>query len=203
MITIDQKTAQVIDELFISLQSICPAFKQAWPTQFEIDEAKYHWVQAFRDCGLNEMEKIHIGIRNFRRLKKSFVPTPGEFIDLCKPLASDYGLKDTETAFKEACEQSHPTASKIFSHSTIKLARDLTGTFFLCTRPRSQSFPVFEKNYDQCVDMFLKNRNLNQIEVDSAIKRQELKEPETINRFRHLRSHKSAIEVMREMLKGN
>ncbi len=194
------KDYRIVNKLFVTFQSIFPAFKQAWPSEFEFETAKREWIKAFKQVNLTDVNLIKIGVERFRLLPCPFVPSPGQFIAMCNPNAEDYGLKSPNLAFLEACEQSHPSASKIFSHVTIKLARDLTGVFFLISNPRSKSYPIFEKNYNNCVRMFLEGKNLNQLEVDTGLKKQELKEPKDIEKFRHLRDSQSAIGKMMEML---
>jgi hypothetical protein len=192
---------KIVNKLFLTFTSIFPAFKQAWPTESEFEGAKREWMKAFKQVELTDLELIKIGVGRFRLLATPFVPSPGQFIEMCKQSPEDHGLKSPEMAFREACEQSHPSAPKIFSHPTIKLARDLTGSFFISNSPRSKSFPVFEKHYNEAVKLFLKNRNLNQITQETDQQKHERREPDTIDQFKECRSHKSAMDKIKEILK--
>lgn len=192
---------KLVNKLFVSFQAIFPAFKQAWPTESEFDNAKREWMKAFKQANITEVESIKRGLDKFRLLSSPFVPSPGQFLDMCKPSPEDYALKSPEMAFREACEQSHPTALKIFSHPTIKHARDLTGSYFLISQSRSKSFPVFVKNYKESVKLFINGLNMNQIDVDSIVKSRELIEPENINKFKHLNSRELAMKKIMEALK--
>lgn len=78
------QTQNIIHDLFETLKAISPAFKQAWPSDKEYNMAKYQWILAFMQCGLKDGEKIKRGVDRFRLLGKAFVPTPGEFIALCR-----------------------------------------------------------------------------------------------------------------------
>ena len=81
--SIDDRTGEVIDRLFVRLCGIFPAFRQAWPTQTEYNSGKYEWTQAFINAKLNDLNKIKLGIDRFAQLHKPFVPTPGQFIAMC------------------------------------------------------------------------------------------------------------------------
>lgn len=101
----DPTTAKIINSLFLMFQGLCPAFKQAWPTETEIQEAKRQWVITFDLAGLRSVDDVRRGANKFRLQPSSFVPTPGYFIDLCrldiKPQSdtrnkSDYALPTLE-----------------------------------------------------------------------------------------------------------
>lgn len=197
-----ERDYRIVNKLFVTFQHIFPAFRHSWPTESEFEGAKREWMKAFKQADLTDIELIKIGVDKFRLLANPFVPSPGQFIEMCKLSAEDIGLKPPEMAFKEACEKSHPSCpDKTFSHPTIKHARDLTGSFFLSNSPRSKTFPIFERNYKYAIKLFLKDRNLNQIEQETAQQRYERREPETVNNFRDCRSHKSAMDKIKEILK--
>lgn len=191
---------KLINKLFVTFQSIFPAFKQAWPTEDEFLNAKREWMKAFKQVKLEDIELIKIGVMRFRLLPTPFVPSPGQFIQMCKRPLEEHGLKTPEMAFREACEQSNPTASKIFSHAVVKLARDLTGSFFLSTHPRSKTFPVFEKHYKDACELFIQNRNLKQIKQETPQEKYERREPDVKEEFKECKSHASAMAKIKEFL---
>ncbi len=80
----DATTANVINELFRIIVANFPAFKQAWPTEAEYEFAKKEWIKAFNQVGLRDIEDIQRGIDKFRLLETPFVPSPGQFLALCK-----------------------------------------------------------------------------------------------------------------------
>lgn len=197
-----ERDYRIVNKLFLTFTGLFPAFRQSWPTDSEFESAKREWMKAFKLANFTDIQAIEIGLNRFRLLSKPFVPTPGEFMAMCKVSAEDIGLKTPEMAFREACEKSHPShPDKTFSHPTIKFARDWTGSFYLLNSPRSKSFPMFEKNYEEAVKQFINNKNLNQIEQEPVQRRHERREPESISKFRYCRSHQSAMEKMKEILK--
>lgn len=79
---------KIVNKLFLTFQSIFPAFKQAWPTETEFENAKREWMKAFKQVGLKDIEIIKMGVAKFRLLETPFVPSPGQFIAMCKPEVS-------------------------------------------------------------------------------------------------------------------
>ena len=75
---------KIVNDLFVVFQSIFPAFKQAWPTATEFENAKREWVKAFKYAGIIDIEAIKLGVNKFRVLETPFVPSPGQFIAMCK-----------------------------------------------------------------------------------------------------------------------
>lgn len=88
---------RIVNKLFLSFQAIFPAFKQAWPTQAELDNSKREWVKAFKQAGLNDVEVIKRGLAKYRLLENPFVPSPGQFIAMCQREAKP----PTDTRTKE------------------------------------------------------------------------------------------------------
>lgn len=199
--TFTETDYKIINKLFVTFQSIFPAFRQSWPTEHEFEKAKREWMKAFKQVGLEDLTKIKIGVAKFRTNASPFVPSPGQFIAMCKPTAEDYGLKSTEMAFQEASTQIYGNESKVYSHITVKHARDLTGYFLLTNQPRVVSFPIFERNYEESVKQFLEGKILSQLELRPDFNHDDKKQPEGIEEFKHLKSNKSAMEKIKEMLK--
>lgn len=79
-----QDDYQLVNELFKTIIGFFPAFKQAWPADAEFEQAKREWMKAFKQVGLNDMDDIKRGVDKFRILANPFVPSPGQFIEMCK-----------------------------------------------------------------------------------------------------------------------
>ena len=75
---------RIVNKLFKTFQSIFPAFKQAWPTDSEFENAKREWMKAFKLANLQDIEAIKRGVNSYRLAPTPFVPSPGQFIELCK-----------------------------------------------------------------------------------------------------------------------
>ena len=163
--TEDQKTAQIVNALFEKIIRVKPAFKQGWPTETEFHMAKREWVNSFKRANITSLERIKRGIERLTDSEKSFIPSPGEFIALCKIGPEDIGAPHVEQAYKEACEKSHPCyGDKKWSHEVVKMAYLASDPYLLRTQQSNKIKPIFEKNYlDACQD-FSDGRNLNRIE---------------------------------------
>lgn len=79
---------KIVNELFAVLQSIFPAFRHAWPTENDFERAKREWIKAFKLANLTDLNVIKIGTDKFRLTENPFVPSPGQFIAMCKPEVS-------------------------------------------------------------------------------------------------------------------
>ena len=75
---------KVINYVFETLTAIFPAFRPAWPTQEMFDNAKGEWLKAFRQCKITDIDTIERGLTKCREATTPFVPTPGQFISMCK-----------------------------------------------------------------------------------------------------------------------
>lgn len=161
-----EATAQVVNTLFERLISINPAFKQAWPTEYEFQATKKEWVLAFMDAGISSIERVKKGIDKVRLSPSPFIPSPGEFIEFCKVTPEDIGAPSLEKAYREACEKSHPCygENKNWSHKAIKHACLKIGSFFLRTESTAKTKPAFKEAYLEACEEFAEGRNLNQIE---------------------------------------
>jgi hypothetical protein len=84
--THDIQTARIVNKLFATFQGIFPAFRQAWPTEGEFERAKKEWIKAFQQIGLSDVDLIKKGVEKYRLLESPFVPSPGQFIALCKKI---------------------------------------------------------------------------------------------------------------------
>lgn len=160
-----EEMEQFINWLFFEIQSILPAFKQAWPTKGEYDGAKRNWILALCESDLNSMQQIKIGLKNLRAQTSPFVPTCGQFIALCKPSAQDLGLPTVEKAYTEACQAAHPQGDKKFSHKVVEHAFIETGSYNLRTTSKTVSFPIFERNYEIASRMYMNGEKLKEIPI--------------------------------------
>jgi len=80
----DHETAEIVNKLFRVFQGIFPAFRQAWPTEQEFNFAKKEWVKAFLQADMTDIAIIKLGVDKFRLMDSPFVPSPGQFIKMCK-----------------------------------------------------------------------------------------------------------------------
>lgn len=120
---------QLVNSIFKALMAINPAFRQAWPTEEEFLDTKMQWVLAFMDKGLVSVETVDRGLKRIRSNSSPFVPSPGQFIEMCKATPEDLGAPSIELAYDEACKKSHPSfgSTKNWTHHCVQVASQIYG----------------------------------------------------------------------------
>ena len=126
------QTEVLINQLFIQIKEICPAWSSAWPTQELTDGAKRQWLSGFIENGISDWSKIELGLKKLKLRESPFVPSVGEFIALYKPSAADLGLLNVNEAYAIAARLSHPTAQIRNSppevyHTLVKIGKSRLG----------------------------------------------------------------------------
>ena len=71
------QTEIVINQLFIQIKEICPAWSSAWPTQELTDGAKRQWLNGFIENGINEWAKNRIGSKKTETTRKPICTSGG------------------------------------------------------------------------------------------------------------------------------
>ena len=161
--SVDPATAEVVNKLFAELQSIFPAWKQAWPTEQALNAAKRTWIKGFMRAGLASLEQIRYGIDRCRETGADFAPSVGKFIRWCRPTPELLGLPSTSAAYREACRIAHPAADRTGIHPAVYHAACETGFFELASLPEDKSRKLFERNYAATVRMVLAGEVLREI----------------------------------------
>ncbi len=171
------QTATVVNKLFSELQGIFPAYKIAWPNEWSMERAKRSWLKAFIIAGITEIEQLQYGLKKCRLSGERYIPSVGEFIRWCTPSPEDIGAPYVETAYEEACRNSHPSNDeKKWSHQAVYHAWSMCNTYDLANLPRKNTFPIFERNYDITLNMIMRGEVLKKIPV--AITHDKKYEPE-------------------------
>jgi hypothetical protein len=162
----DATTTKIVNELFETLVAINPAFKQAWPSEREFKATKLQWMIAFEEADIRSFEELRKGVKAIRARANPFIPSPGEFIAMCKLSPEDIGAPGVATAYLEACRKSHPSfgPDKDWSHPAVGYARNRVGSHKLCNLPESHTISDFKLHYFDALKQFMLGRNINQIE---------------------------------------
>lgn len=161
--SVDPATADVVNKLFAELQSIFPAWKQAWPTEQALNAAKRTWIKGFMRAGLTSLEQIRYGIDRCRESGADFAPSVGKFIEWCQPTPEMLGLPDVRRAYREACRIAHPAADRSSVQPAVYHAACETGFYELANLPEDKSRKLFERNYAATVRMVLAGEVLREI----------------------------------------
>lgn len=162
--TVNPKINALIDKLFGFFYAICRGFEKQYHDPKRLNIEKTQWRAAFADLGINDRSQIEWGIKRTRLESPIYTPTIKQFLEWSQPTAYDLGLPDLDTAFDEACKNSHPTAKKQWSHDVVYYAWSKTGGFDLCNKPSVQVRPIFEKYYNEAIRLHSQGKILRQIE---------------------------------------
>ncbi len=92
----ENKTVDIVNTLFERVIAINPAFKQAWPTEYEFKLTKKEWITAFMDAKLSDIEQIKRGLSVMRMSASPFIPSPGQFIEWCRPVKPQTDTRSEE-----------------------------------------------------------------------------------------------------------
>lgn len=140
-----QEMAIIINYVLNQLYQIIGARNYSIPNQQVLEGIQTQYVFGFLQAGLKDLNAIERGIKSFRLSPDSiYLPTVGKFISLC--VSTDY--PNVESAYNEACLNSHPTSDKKWTHLSVKEAAKRIGSHYLSTMPRRDSFKLFEYHYD-------------------------------------------------------
>jgi len=161
-------SAELINDLFIRLMSIHPAYKQAWPTQESFDGAKNEWMIAFIKHKINKQSQIEEGLDVCRDSGDRFPPSVGEFIEYCQPKLTSMGVPTYLEAYNEAIKRSHPAATgETWSHAVVYHTWYQTGSRALNMATGSYQIKemkdMFYSNYDLTLKMFAAGEPLREL----------------------------------------
>lgn len=161
-----------INELFKELRSIRSAWRQAWPDKETYQAAKRQWYQAFLEEGICSQGQVAFGMAQARKQPGDFIPSPGQFIDWCKPTPEALGLPPLAKAHREACRNAHPSMAGQgnWSHDAVWHAAKECGFENLNRLATELSLKLFERNYAIAVRRILAGQPLQAMPL--AITRQ-------------------------------
>jgi hypothetical protein len=138
-----------INELFKELRSIRSAWRQAWPDKETYQASKRQWFQAFLEEGICTQGQIDFGMAQVRKQPGDFIPSPGQFIEWCKPTPEMLGLPPLAAAHREACRNAHPgmAGQGKWSHDAVWHTAKECGFESLNKLDTPLSLKLFERNY--------------------------------------------------------
>jgi hypothetical protein len=146
-----------INELFKELRSIRSAWRQAWPDKETYQSSKRQWFQAFVEAEICTQGQINFGMSQVRKQPGDFIPSPGQFIEWCKPSPEMLGLPPLAKAHREACRNAHPgmAGQGNWSHDAVWHAAKECGFENLNRLAVDLSLKLFERNYSIAVRRIL------------------------------------------------
>lgn len=159
-----QKTARVVNAIFRVILDNCPAYKQAWPTQEDLNNAKKAWLRELMKRNITSLEQIKYGLERCVQNNSPFVPKVIEFIEWCKPTPEVLGLPDVDDAYEEALKNSRVGERKSWTHQAIYHAWSITNTYNLVNFSREKSFALFQKSYNKTAQLIANGEPLRIIQ---------------------------------------
>jgi len=138
-----------VNNLFKELRSIRSAWRQAWPDQETYQASKRQWFQAFIEAGICSQGQIDFGMTQVRKQSGDFIPSPGQFIEWCKPTPEMLGLPSLAVAHREACRNAHPgmAGQGKWSHDAVWHTAKECGFESLNKLDAGLSLKLFDRNY--------------------------------------------------------
>lgn len=145
----DSTLVTAINGLFKELRSIRSAWRQAWPDKETYQAAKRQWYQAFLEVGVCTQGQIDFGMTQARKQPGDFIPSPGQFIEWCKPTPEMLGLPTLAAAHREACRNAHPcmAGQGKWSHDAVWHTAKECGFESLNKLDTGLSLKLFDRNY--------------------------------------------------------
>ena len=152
VVPVDESRRQMacaINDLFKELRLIRSAWRQAWPDKETYQAAKVQWMQAFLDEGIRTQGQIEFGMVKARKQVSDFIPSPGQFIEWCKPTPEMLGLPPLAAAHREACRNAHPgmAGQGKWSHDAVWHTAKECGFESLNKLDSALSLKLFDRNY--------------------------------------------------------
>lgn len=124
---VDEQTAKVVDMVFLQLQAIFPAWRQAWPDDKALALAKRSWTKGLQASGIRTIEQVRFGIEQCRRSGAVFAPSIGQFVAWCLPTAEMLGLPTDDIAWRETVQACSDPERWRWSHEVVRLAATAVG----------------------------------------------------------------------------
>lgn len=94
--------AMFINRLFVELQGIFPAWRQALGSKEALDATKRQYTKGLLEAGLTSQNQIELGLKRARQQSSPFIPGVGQFVRWCQEeLRASTGLPDGEEAFND------------------------------------------------------------------------------------------------------
>ncbi len=117
-----------VNGIFKTLQAIFPAWRQAFPDDAAVAEAKRQWMLGLIESGLTNPDAIRAGLALARKSKNPFIPSVGQFIGWCQEAAKTrIGFPSADSVLIQILDFSrtrgshyqteiHPVAYWIYQH---------------------------------------------------------------------------------------
>ncbi|EAQ63801.1 hypothetical protein MED121_05423 [Marinomonas sp. MED121] len=150
-----QQTRVLVNMLFARFKAVYThKFASAYANPDEVKLAKREWAIAIK--GFKEPLLAYA----VERSKETYAwpPTIAEFLQLIAKAYSAYGLNDPRSAYLEACQCRVNPLEFSWSHPAVYHAGATTGWYSLKSDEEAKTWPAFEKNYSEVVDLIVQGQ---------------------------------------------
>lgn len=201
----DQETADIINLIFTRFKGFVTALKYNADCITSLDSIKFEYTDALIRNNVRDLSSVIRGINRLSDKGSPFLPSPGEFIALCKATPEDIGAPTVEVAFREACYNSNPSSgtSKKWSHPTVKFAWRSIGSWELQQSSRVKTLPVFHNYYLDAISRYANGelqellRDETKRHCDESAEKQKQKK---ISSFTRCHDYESSRELLTKIL---
>lgn len=194
---VNEGAALVVNAVLKELKVCCPAWRQAWPNDGDTEAFRKSLLKAFVNAGVTKVEQLRFMISWLRERDSPYLPSMGEIVSRCKPSAENLGLPDVKTAYRQAAHLAHPCAGDdVRARANPAVWHATTELFWeLGNLSEKESFPLFERVYEQTVKAFAAGQPLR--EVPKALPPPKLTEAD---KERSLEAGRAAMAEIRRKL---
>ena len=153
-LAVPEQAVIIVNELFVKLKSIFPAWTNAFPNADLENYAKREWITSFIENKVLHTKQINLGLIMARKSKAPWFPSVGTFIDWCKPSLEKYGLLPAHKALRVAINGNKSKCP------VINLAILATGRYELRNMRHEQLLKLFTHNYEIACQRMINGENL-------------------------------------------
>lgn len=198
---LDEKSADVVNRLFMFFQAICRGFEKQYAGDLKkLNMEKIQWARGFMDYGIENIEQLEFGIKRCRLESPINTPSLGQFLKWCTPAPEELGIPRLEYAYAEACANSHPLSEKKWTHKAVYHAWSMCNAYELANLPKKNTFPIFERNYDIIVKMIVRGEQLGEIPIAVTHDKEYKVQDEIGKEFEHCNNYEAAKAAMERVL---
>lgn len=90
-----------VNQLFVQMRAIFPAWKNSFPDEKSYREAKRQWLETLVNEGITTIDQLQNGLDRAKKSTKPFWPSLGEFVGWCKTINFEaLNLPDEEQLYR-------------------------------------------------------------------------------------------------------
>lgn len=146
---------RLVNEIFAALLSL---FVPPWGVSSDsaaLAIAKKMWLLEFQEQKYLTRQMVERGISMCRKRKSPYMPVISEFLELCQPCASDFGIPSPEEAFENLSRNTCPYTApedRNWAHDLVRqAATEAGGVRVLREMSTKDCKRVFTQHYEKLV----------------------------------------------------